>query len=56
LGGSFNIYFALQYVHNGRVSYLPEEAIVDHGDGYYSFTPVESEANLLIAQIGIAIQ
>jgi opacity protein-like surface antigen len=56
LGGSFNIYFALQYVNNGRVSYLPEGAIVDHGDGYYSFTPVESEANLLIAQIGIAIQ
>lgn len=56
LGGSFDLYFALQYVNNGRVSYLTEGAIVDRGDGYYSFTPVESEANLMLAQFGIAIQ
>ncbi len=56
LGGSFNLYFALQYVNNGRVSYLTEGAIVDHGDGYYSFTPVESDANLLFAKFGFAIQ
>lgn len=56
LGGSFNLYLALQYVNNGRVSYLTEGAIVDLGDGYYSFTPVESDANLLFAQFGIVIQ
>lgn len=56
LAGSLNLYFALQYVNHGRVSYLTEGAIVDHGDGYYSFTPVESDANLLFAQFGIAIQ
>ncbi|UCC84929.1 MAG: hypothetical protein JSW46_08460 [Gemmatimonadota bacterium] len=54
--GSLNFYFGLQYVNNGRVSYLTEGAIVDLGGGYYSFTPVESEANLLVAQFGIAIQ
>jgi opacity protein-like surface antigen len=56
LGGVINLYFALQYVNHGRVRYLTEGAIVDHGDGYYSFTPVESDANLLFAQFGIAIQ
>lgn len=56
LGGGLNLYFALQYVNNGRVSYLTEGAIVDHGDGYYSFTPVESDANLLFLHFGIAIQ
>jgi hypothetical protein len=56
LGGSLNFYFGVQYVNNGRVSYLTEGAIADLGDGYYSFTPVESDANLLFAQFGIAIQ
>jgi opacity protein-like surface antigen len=56
LGGAFSLYFALQYMNNGRVSYLREGAIVDHGDGYYSFTPIESDANLLVAQFGFAIQ
>lgn len=56
LGGSFNLYFALQYVNNGRVSYLNEGAIIDEGDGYYSFTPIESDANLLFAQFGIAFK
>jgi opacity protein-like surface antigen len=56
LAGSLNLYLALQYVNNGRVAYLPQGAIFDHGDGYYSFTPVESDANLLFAQFGIAIQ
>ncbi|MGD2215124.1 MAG: hypothetical protein PVJ64_00155 [Gemmatimonadales bacterium] len=56
LGGSFNLHIALQYVDNGRVSYLPEGAIVDHGNGYYSVTTVESEANLLFAQFGFTIQ
>lgn len=56
LGGSLNLYFALQYVNNGRVSYLPEGAIVDEGDGYYSFAPVESDANLVFAQFGLSIQ
>jgi hypothetical protein len=56
LGGNLNLYCALQYVDNGRVTYLTEGAIVDHGNGYYSFTPVESSANLLLAQFGISIQ
>jgi hypothetical protein len=56
LGGNLNFYCALQYVDNGRVTYLTEGAIVDHGNGYYSFTPVESNANLLFAQFGISIQ
>ncbi|MGD2154264.1 MAG: hypothetical protein PVG79_13420 [Gemmatimonadales bacterium] len=56
LGRGLDLYLAVQYVNNGRVSYLPEGAIIDHGNGYYSFTPVESDGNLLLAQFGITIQ
>ncbi|UCC74733.1 MAG: hypothetical protein JSV86_09340 [Gemmatimonadota bacterium] len=55
LGRSASLYLALQYMDNGRVSYLREGSIIDGPDGYYSFTPIESEADLFVLQFGFSL-
>lgn len=42
-----------RYVNNGRTRYLREGSIQDSGTDIY-FTPIESETNLLVYQLGLS--
>jgi opacity protein-like surface antigen len=47
--------FSAQYMHNGRVRYLREGSIHEASDGSIWFSPIESETNLILYQLGVAI-
>lgn len=48
--------FSGRYLRNGRVRYLREGSIIEAPDGSISFTPIESETNLLLIQVGVSIR
>jgi hypothetical protein len=43
-----------EYHRNGQASYLREGSIVDNGDGTISFTPIQSETNLMLVKLGVS--
>lgn len=47
--------FAARYVWNGQVSYLREGSITEELDGSISFTPIQSETNFVLLQLGISL-
>ncbi len=55
LSRSVTLFLGAQWLENGRVRYLREGDVREHPDGSYSFTPVESSANLLLLQIGVRV-
>lgn len=44
-----------RYVNNGRVSYLREGSISVGPDDSLQFTPIESQTNLVVYQLGVSI-
>ena len=44
-----------RYLKNGRTRYLREGSIVDQPDGSIAYTPIESEVELLVYNIGVSI-
>ncbi len=44
-----------RYLRNGRVRYLREGSIIEATDGSISFTPIESETNMLLIQVGVSV-
>lgn len=44
-----------RYHANGRARYLREGSIEDDGSGNLRYTPIESETNLIVYQVGISI-
>lgn len=44
-----------RYLRNGRVRYLREGSIIEAADGSISFTPIESETNMLLIQVGVSV-
>lgn len=49
---NLNLELAAHYLWNGQVRYLREGSIRDLADGTVSFTPIESETNLIVVQLG----
>lgn len=45
----------VRYLRNGRTRYLRPQDIVENPDGSVSLRPVESEANLVLFQIGVSV-
>ncbi len=45
---------AIRYHRNGRAAYLREGSIVYDENGFVRFTPIRSEANLLVYQLGMS--
>ncbi len=43
-----------EYHRNGRANYLREGSITDNGNGTISFTPIQSETNLLLVKFGVS--
>ena len=43
-----------EYHRNGQASYLREGSIVDNGNGTISFTPIQSETNLVLIRLGVS--
>jgi hypothetical protein len=43
-----------EYHRNGRASYLREGSIIDNGNGTISFTPIQSETNLMLIKLGVS--
>lgn len=43
-----------EYHRNGQASYLREGSIVDNGNGTISFTPIQSETNLMLIKLGVS--
>ena len=43
-----------EYHRNGQASYLREGSIVDNGNGTISFTPIQSETNLMLFKLGVS--
>ena len=44
-----------RFVRNGQVSYLREGGIVEAADGSLIITPIESQANLVVLQLGVTV-
>lgn len=44
-----------RYLRNGRVRYLPEGGVVEHADGSVTLQAIESEANLVVFQLGLSV-
>ena len=44
-----------RYLHNGRTKYLREGSITDNPDGSISYTPIRSEVELMLYQLGVTI-
>lgn len=44
-----------RYVRNGRVRYLTESGIRENPDGSFSLYPIESQANLVVFQVGVSV-
>ncbi len=44
-----------RYLGNGEVRYLREGSIMESPSGSVSFTPIESETNMLLLQVGVSI-
>jgi hypothetical protein len=55
-GGNTPVYIDLgsEYHRTGRASYLREGSIVDNGNGTISFTPIQSETNLMLLKLGVS--
>ena len=47
--------FGLRHVANGEVEYLNEDSIRDGGGGTTIITPIRSEANFTLWQVGVAV-
>lgn len=47
--------FGLRHVANGEVKYLNEDSIRDGGGGTTIITPIRSEANFTLWQVGVAV-
>ena len=45
---------ATEYHNNGRANYLREGSIIDNGNGTISFTPIQSETNLMLIKLGVS--
>ncbi len=43
------------YVRNGRVRYLREGGIAEASDGSLTIEPIESETNLILLKVGVAV-
>lgn len=43
-----------EYHRNGQASYLREGSIIDNGNGTISFTPIQSETNLMLIKLGVS--
>ena len=46
--------FSSEYHRNGQASYLREGSIVDNGNGTLSYTPIQSETNLMLIKLGVS--
>ena len=44
-----------RYLGNGQVRYLREGSIIESASGSISFTPIESETDLLLLQVGVSL-
>jgi hypothetical protein len=55
-GGRTPVFLDLssEYHRNGRASYLREGSIIDNGNGTISFTPIQSETNLMLVKLGVS--
>jgi hypothetical protein len=55
-GGRTPIFIDLssEYHRNGQASYLREGSIIDNGNGTISFTPIQSETNLMLIKLGVS--
>jgi hypothetical protein len=47
--------FGMRHVANGEVEYLNEDSVIDGGPGGPEFTPIRSEANVTLWQVGVAV-
>ena len=45
---------ASEYHRNGQASYLREGSITDNGNGTITFTPIQSETNLMLIKLGVS--
>jgi hypothetical protein len=55
-GGRTPVFLDLssEYHRNGQASYLREGSIIDNGNGTISFTPIQSETNLMLVKLGVS--
>ncbi|MGH7568198.1 MAG: hypothetical protein ACREL9_04375 [Gemmatimonadales bacterium] len=44
-----------RYVRNGRVRYVTESGVRENPDGSFTLYPIESQANLVVFQIGVSV-
>lgn len=44
-----------RYVRNGRTRYLREGSITDNPDGTLSFTPIESQTDMVVYRLGVSV-
>jgi hypothetical protein len=53
-GGPVSLDLGASFVRNGDVSYLRAGDILSNPDGSYTLSPVRSEANLVVLQLGLS--
>ena len=54
--GGLLLDLSARYLRNGRATYLTEGGIVEEADGSVSVRAIESEANLVVFQMGLAVR
>jgi hypothetical protein len=45
----------MEFVQNGQTRYLREGSLRTAPDGHVTFTPIESETNMLVARFGVSV-